>query len=275
MTDSIPNPASNAPSEATGARPVRPRRRASVVGVLGELLITAGVVVMLFLGWYVWLNDIIAGAQQQNAASEVQEQLRAEFERDRAESPDEPSEPRDPGEPAVTAAPPEGEAFGTLIVPRFGDSYVRTIASGVDLQTVLNNPRLGVGHYMETQMPGELGNVALAAHRTTYGAPFADIAELRVGDRIYVETRDGWYEYVFRNLEYVWPTAVQVLEPVPQAPQVEANERYLTLTSCNPKFSAAERIIAYAVFETWYPRENGPPAEISGLTQAAAAPTIG
>ena len=134
--------------------------------MFGELLITAGVVVMLFLGWYVWLNDIIAGAQQQNAASEVQEQLRAEFERDRAESPDEPSEPREPGEPAVTAAPPEGEAFGTLIVPRFGDSYVRTIASGVDLQTVLNNPRLGVGHYMETQMPGELGNVALAAHRS-------------------------------------------------------------------------------------------------------------
>jgi sortase A len=124
-------------------------------------------------------------------------------------------------------------------------------------------------------MPGEIGNFALAAHRTTYGAPFANIAELRVGDRIYVETRDGWYVYAFRNLEYVWPTAVQVLEPVPQAPQVEATERYLTLTSCNPRFSAAERIIAYAVFETWYPREEGPPAEIAGLTEASAAPLVG
>ncbi|MFN3708620.1 class E sortase [Microcella sp.] len=270
MTDSIPREAASTPTEAEPQRRARPR--VSVVGVIGELLITAGVVVMLFLGWYVWLNDIITGAQQENAALEVQEQLRAEFERDRG---DEPVEPREPGEPVVAVAPPAGEAFGTLIVPRFGDSYVRTIASGVDLQTVLNNPRLGIGHYSETQMPGEIGNVALAAHRTTYGAPFADIAELRVGDRIYVETRDGWYEYAFRNLEYVWPTAVQVLEPVPQAPQVEANERYLTLTSCNPRFSAAERIIAYAVFETWYPREDGPPADIAGLTQATASPAIG
>lgn len=272
VSDNIPRVAASTPSEPEPPRAARPRPRVSVVGVIGELLITAGVVVMLFLGWYVWLNDIIAGAQQENAALEVQEQLRAEFDRDRG---DEPVEPREPGEPVVAVAPPAGEAFGTLIVPRFGDTYVRTIASGVDLQTVLNNPRLGIGHYSETQMPGEIGNVALAAHRTTYGAPFADIAELRVGDRIYVETRDGWYEYVFRNLEYVWPTAVQVLEPVPQAPQVEANERYLTLTSCNPRFSAAERIIAYAVFETWYPREDGPPADIAGPTQATASPSIG
>lgn len=237
---------------------------------------------MLFLGWYVWLNDVITGSAQQDAAQEIQEQLRADFERDRGDAtaepqPEDPSEPRDPGEPVVGTAPPEGEAFGALIVPRFGEDYVRTIASGVDLRTVLNNSRLGVGHYMETQMPGEVGNFALAAHRTTYGAPFADIAELRVGDRLYVETRDGWYEYSFRNHEYVWPTAVQVLEPVPQAPQVEANDRILTLTSCNPRFSAAERIIAYAVFETWYPREDGPPAEISGLTRAAGetTPAIG
>ncbi|RZS56251.1 sortase A [Microcella putealis] len=262
-------------SRADARRTPRARARVSVVGVIGELLITAGVVVMLFLGWYVWLNDIITGSAQQDAAQEIQEQLRADFERDRGSAepepePVDPETPRDPGEPVVGIAPPEGEAFGALIVPRFGENYVRTIASGVDLQTVLNNSRLGVGHYMETQMPGEVGNFALAAHRTTYGAPFADIAELRAGDNIYVETREGWYEYSFRNLEYVWPTAVQVLEPVPQAPQVEASDRILTLTSCNPRFSAAERIIAYAVFETWYPREDGPPAEISGLTEAAA-----
>ena len=272
VSDSIQPPTA---SRVDARRTPRARARVSVVGVIGELLITAGVVVMLFLGWYVWLNDIITGSAQQDAAQEIQEQLRADFERDRGSAepepePVDPETPRDPGEPVVGTAPPEGEAFGALIVPRFGEDYVRTIASGVDLQTVLNNSRLGVGHYMETQMPGEVGNFALAAHRTTYGAPFADIAELRAGDNIYVETREGWYEYSFRNLEYVWPTAVQVLEPVPQAPQVEASDRILTLTSCNPRFSAAERIIAYAVFETWYPREDGPPAEISGLTEAAA-----
>ncbi|HET8958611.1 MAG TPA: class E sortase [Microcella sp.] len=273
MSDSIQTATAR---RADARRTRRPRARVSVVGVIGELLITAGVIVMLFLGWYVWLNDVITGAAQQDAAQEIQEQLRAEFDRDRGTvepepDPAQPDEPRDPGEPVVGTPAPEGEAFGALIVPRFGDDYVRTIASGVDLQTVLNNSRLGVGHYRETQMPGEVGNFALAAHRTTYGAPFADIAELRAGDSIYVETREGWYEYVFRNLEYVWPTEVEVLEPVPQAPQVEATDRILTLTSCNPRFSAAERIIAYAVLETWYPREDGPPAEISGLTEAAGS----
>lgn len=250
----------------------RARRRTNIVGVAGELLITLGVVIMLFLGWYVWLNDIITGSAQQNAAQSVQEQLRAEFERERDEQPvdEEPAEPVDPGEPAVREAPAEGQAFGTLRVPRFGDDYVRTIAEGVDLATVLNRSDLGIGRYPGTGMPGEIGNVALAAHRTTYGAPFADIAELRPGDALYIETVDGWYEYRFRNLEYVLPTAVQVLEPVPQAPQVEAGDRILTLTSCNPRFSAAERVIGYAVMERWYPREQGPPAEIADQLEAEA-----
>lgn len=273
------HPESTGPDTAGTATPTpsttRARRRTSVIGVLGEVLITLGVVIMLFLGWYVWLNDIITGSAQQNAAQSVQEQLRAEFEREREEQPEgeaptEPAEPVDPGEPAVRDAPAEGQAFGTLRVPRFGDDYVRTIAEGVDLATVLNRSDLGIGHYPGTDMPGEIGNVALAAHRTTYGAPFADIAELRPGDPLYIETIDGWYEYRFRNLEYVLPTAVQVLEPVPQAPQVEAGDRILTLTSCNPRFSAAERVIGYAVMEQWYPREQGPPAEIADQLEAEA-----
>ena len=69
--------------------------------------------------------------------------------------------------------------------------------------------------------------------------------------------------------------AIEVLEQVPQAPQLEASEQFLTLTSCNPRFSAAERIIAYAVFETWYPREDGAPSEIAPLVDAAGAPQIG
>jgi len=159
--------------------------------------------------------------------------------------------------------------FGTLVVPRFGDDYVRPIAGGVDLSTVLNNRQIGIGHYSETQMPGALGNFAIAAHRTTHGAPFSQIAELRIGDRLYVETSDGWYEYAFRGLEYVWPTGVDVLAPVPQAPQLEATDRVMTLTSCNPRFSAAERIIAYAVLDNWYPRADGPPSAIASITQAS------
>lgn len=250
---------------STSTRSVKARRPISLVGVLGELLITAGVIVMLFLGWYVWLNDIVAGNEQQQAAEEVQQELQDRWERGEGVV----ERPSDPGEPVVAEPAAAGEVFATLIVPRFGDDYARPIAGGVDLRTVLNNRQIGIGHYLETQMPGEIGNFAVAAHRTTYGAPFADIAELRVGDLIYVETADGWYEYAFRGLEYVWPTAVQVLEPVPQAPQVEPTDRILTMTSCNPKFSSAERIIAYAVMENWYPRADGPPASLAGVVEAS------
>jgi sortase A len=244
----------------------RPPARLTVVGVLGELLITAGVVVMLFLGWYVWFNDIIAGGEQQQAAEQVQEELQDRWERGEGIA----ERPVDPGTPVVADPAAAGEVFATLIVPRFGADYVRPIAGGVDLRTVLNNRQIGIGHYLETQMPGEIGNFAIAAHRTTYGAPFADIASLRLGDSIFVETADGWYEYTFRGLEYVWPSAVEVLAPVPQAPQIEATDRLLTMTSCNPKFSSAERIIAYAAFETWYPRADGPPAALSGVVEASA-----
>ncbi len=240
----------------------------TVVGVLGELLITAGVVVMLFLGWYVWLDDLISGTEQQAAGVVVQQQLQQEWERSEAIT-DRPA--IDNGEPVVAEPAADGEVFATLIVPRFGADWVRPIAGGIDLRTVLNNRQIGVGHYPDTQMPGEIGNFAIAAHRTTFGAPFAEIAELRVGDLIYVETADGWYEYGFRGLEYVWPTYVSVLEPVPREPSVEATDRFLTMTSCNPRFSSAERIIAYAVMENWYPRAGGPPAAISGLVEAAGS----
>lgn len=241
------------------------RARFTVTGVLGELLITAGVIVMLFLGWYIWLNDIVSGGEQQEAAEVVQQELQDRWERGEV-SPERPV--TEVGEPVISTAPPAGEVFGALIVPRFGADYVRAIATGVDVETVLNSRSIGVGHYSETQMPGELGNFAIAAHRNTWGGAFSQVDQLRLGDRIYVETVDGWYEYSFRGLEYVWPTGVDVLLPVPTAPDVAPTDRVLTMTTCNPRFSTAERIVAYAVFETWYPRAGGPPTEISGVVEA-------
>ncbi|MDO9589622.1 MAG: class E sortase [Microcella sp.] len=254
-------------SKTTSEQPARAGAPAkiTVVGVLGEVLITAGVVVMLFLGWYIWLDDIMSGSEQQVAAVEVQEQWQTEWERAEAVT-ERPTV--DNGEPVVAQPPAAGEVFATLIVPRFGDDYVRKIAGGIDLRTVLNSRTIGVGHYPDTQMPGEMGNFAIAAHRNTYGGAFSDIDKLRVGDLLYVETADGWYEYAFRGLEYVWPTYVSVLEPVPREPDVAATDRFLTLTSCNPRYSSAERIIAYAVMENWYPRAGGPPAALSGLVEA-------
>ena len=82
-----------------------------------------------------------------------------------------------------------------------------------------------------------------------------------------IETPDGWYTYRFRTLEYVKPDAVEVLAPVPQETGVSADGQYLTMTSCSPMYSRAERIIAYSVFEAFTPRAAGAPLALTqGVT---------
>ena len=230
----------------------RPRRRISFIGVLGELLITGGVFVLLFLVWQLWFNDLVVGNQLHNESLE-QAQV---WERDASTAAH-----GTPDDPPVAAAPEAGATLGLMIVPRFGADYYRPIAEGTGTVAVLNKGE--IGHYPSSQMPGDVGNFAVAAHRTSYGKPFNLISSLSVGDRLYIETADGWYAYVFRNLEYVRPTGVGVVAPVPQADGAIPTDRLMTLTSCNPLFSSAERIIAYTVFDRFYPRADGPPDEIA------------
>ena len=141
--------------------------------------------------------------------------------------------------------------------------------AGMVVSEMIASAALGTGHYPTSAMPGAIGNVALSAHRTAYGGSFHNIHQLVIGDAIYLETKDGWYKYIFRSLEYVKPTGVGVILPVPQQPDVQATQRLITLTTCNPFLSSAERIIAYGVYDSWYPRDGGAPAEIAGLASAA------
>lgn len=242
----------------------RPRRRVSVVGVLGELLITAGVFVLAFLGYQVWLGDVIVGGQLNSEAVEQAQEWSEGFEE---VPPVDAGDPAVSDDPPIAAAPSDAQRFANLIIPRFGDTYSRPIAEGVGTTAVLNKGN--IGHYPTTQLPGELGNFALASHRSSGGGNFHDLHQLRVGDHIYVETSDGWYQYTFRNLEYVRPSGVGVLNPVPQADGVDATERFITLTTCNPFFSTAERIIAYGVYDEFYPRADGVPAEIASNVTGA------
>ncbi|GHD49152.1 class E sortase [Mycetocola manganoxydans] len=217
------------------------------------MLVTAGVCVLLFLVWQLWLNDAVLRAAQNNEAAALSEQW--------SEEPIRPDTPSDPLTPVVVPQPSDAEIFGILLVPRFGADYAAKLAGGVSASRTLNP--IGLGHYPETQMPGEAGNFAVAGHRNTHGKPLNLIGELRVGDAIVVEVPEGWYTYRFRTLEYVQPSGVGVLEPVPQADGVAASDSIITLTSCNPAFSTAERIIAYGAFESWTPRASGPPASIT------------
>ena len=233
--------------------------------MLGELLLTAGAFVFLYLGWQLYLNNAILANEQTQLAQDLSRTWAAEY----TEGPISADVPK-AGEttmsdavPVYAGAPGYAEQFATLIVPRFGADWTKPIAEGVGVEDVLNN--IGIGHYPGTGMPGQLGNFALAGHRTSHGDPLININQLDVGDSIYVETQDGWYRYAFRSHEYVPPSGVEVLAAVPQMPGAMPTDRIITLTTCNPVHSVSERYIAYGVLADWTPRSAGPPAEIAHL----------
>ena len=245
-------------------RRARKNSRVSIVGILGELFITVGVIALLFLGWQVWLGNVLEGNEQQGQAVALSHEW---GKGDIVTPAPPPAERPDPGEPAVGVAPGNAVQFANMIIPRFGADYQRPVAEGIGFYDVLDK---GVGHYPGTEMPGEVGNAAFAAHRTGDGSAFFDIDKLVVGDSIYVETEAGWYRYVVRSLEFIPPTGVGVLAPVPQAPGATPTDRLITLTSCNPVYTADERMAVYGVYDTWYPRAGGAPAEIAALVGATS-----
>lgn len=259
------------PAEGERARRhERGRPRVSAIGVIGELLLTAGVLILLFLGWQLWWNDAIMAGQQASAASELSSQWTEQERADRGEEPA-PSDSDDYGDPVVDETDhANGEAFAVMYVPRFGADSQRNVAEGYGLD-VLNSFELGVGHYSGTQAPGEVGNFAIASHRSAYGGGMHEIEQLQLGDAIYIQTKDGWYTYRFRDLEYVTPATVEVLAPVPHRPGTTPVDRIITLTSCNPLYSTDERIIAYGVLESWRPTSAGAPDEIAATVASWAA----
>lgn len=235
------------------------RRRITFLGVTGELSITAGALIFLFLFWQLWFNDLVVRAEQNSAAEDLSQSWIDAAKEDPTDPPS--ADPADPAAPPIGQTAGDAQEFGILTIPRFGPDYHAKIAGGITRTRTLNP--IGIGHYLTTQAPGEVGNFAVAGHRTTYGKPLNQIANLHVGDAIVVQTAEGWYTYRFRTLEYVTPTAADVLNPVPQADGIDATDRLITLTSCSPMYSAAERIIAYGVFESFTPITDPPPASLN------------
>ena len=232
---------------------------------LGELFITVGVLFLLFVVWQLWWTDIEAGREQRAVLNQLRDDWGDQSSKPEATGPPTPAPPRDEEppdqEPPQVATPPEGEPFGILHVPRFGDSYAVPVHQGIGLSDVLNDGVLG--HYPGTAMPGEVGNFSLAGHRMTYGKPLNQIAELQPGDPIVVETAEAWYVYRMRDHQIVTPDRVDVVAPVPNQPATEPTERLMTLTACHPMYSARYRYIAHAVMESWQPKTAGIPAALA------------
>jgi sortase A len=239
----------------TETRARRTHRRPTVLGVIGELLITAGVLVLLFLGWQIWWNNLVTAGQQTSAAAHQSQKW---IDDAKKVPPPAGNTSTAAVDPPVLAKPAPYEPFAVIYVPRLGADWKRTIRQTVDVERVLNSYTAGVGHYIDTQLPGQVGNFAVAGHDSGWGNTFIDLSKLRIGDRIYVQTKDGWYTYLFRNFEYVQPSAVQVLLPVPRQPQATPTDRLMTITTCNPPFHAGERLIAYNVFQSFAPPQDIP-----------------
>lgn len=252
----------------TGRRSSASSKRPGVLQIGGELLLTAGVLALLFLAWELWWTGVQAGSVQDKAVEDFLRETRpsAAAPQDAGAPPvDQGTPPVDHGDPPVAESPAPGETFGVIYIPRFGPDYSRPLAEGTGTDVL---DTLGLGHYPSTAMPGAPGNFAVAGHRQTHGAVLDNIHTLVPGDEIYVQTKDGFYTYVFRNEEIVLPNRADVLLPVPTEPGTEPTESLLTLTSCNPRFGEQERIIAYSVLDSWQPLSAGPPAAIAGQVAA-------
>lgn len=198
--------------------------RTAIRGV-GKTLICIGILLFLFVAYQLWGTGF--------AERRGQKALAASFNRRLTPLPTLPGADPAPGE--TTTIPPADLGNGVAIIEIPKIDLKKFVGEGVGVEDLKNGP----GHYPGTAMPGEHGNAAIAGHRTTYGAPFYDLNELGPGDPIFVTTVAGRFRYdVTEDPKPVSPDSVYVLDPTP--------DDRLTLTTCNPRFSAAERLIVTA-----------------------------
>jgi sortase A len=235
-----------------------------VLGILGELLLTVGALLVLFLVWQLWWTDVLADREQ----SGILDSLEQEW----GEADPERIAPPRSGPPPVPDDPVEERVWATMHVPAF-DRTRFPLAEGVGLERVLNVK--GAGHYPGTALPGQVGNVAVAGHRNTYGRVFEDIAELEAGDPIVIETDEVFYVYEVTETLVVMPQDVEVIAPSPGEIGVEPTARMLTLTACHPMYSARERYVVHAELAYWTARADGIPEALSTSVGGGAGTAAG
>ncbi|WP_305788545.1 class E sortase [Symbioplanes lichenis] len=228
-------------------RPTLGSRIRAGVRVSGELMITFGLVVLLFAGYEVFGNSAKVENEQDTLAQQLDEEWN-----DPTVAPSGPAK-------AAPAAPGEGK-IGRLYIPKLDMKWV--VVNGVRPQDI----RYAPGHYPDTALPGQVGNFSVAGHRIR--KIFWRLDELHDGDVIGVETRTNWYVYKVSSSEVVKPTAVQVVAPVPDQPGKKPTKAMLTLTTCNPKFNNYQRLIVHATLVQTLKRDAklpdaGKPAELT------------
>jgi sortase A len=220
----------NAPPSRTAAT----GRRRGPAFWLGLCLVTAGLVLLGYVGWQFLGTNIVSARHQREAVTQLQQQWRTQ-----------------PG-PTIGAAPRPvklGDATALVRIPRFGDDYVMPVFEGVADDVLAR----GFGHFEDAAQAGKRGNYALAAHRVTHGEPLRGMPELRPGDKVVVETRDAIYTYVLDTdpndlvvtFHDVWVVAPEPRNPDPDGVQPTDDPRLITLTTCAELFHTDNRMIAF------------------------------
>jgi sortase A len=236
-------------------RPKPPRDWRWVVGGIGRTLITLGLLMFAFVAYQLWGTGIQTAQAQHTLAQEFNKSLAvAGAAPSTSTAPVSTTAP--PGtDPATTdgsvsvapttTSPPilasaqplpgAGEAVARLEIPRMGLN--RIVVEGATAGDLTKGP----GHFPETPLPGQLGNAAIAGHRTTHLAPFFDIDKLQPGDEIIVTTLNGRYVYHVTGSEVVAPEDYALVIPT-----TDVTKATLTLVSCTPRYTARNRIVVHA-----------------------------
>lgn len=214
---------------------------------LGEVFITLGVLMLLFVTYQLWWTNVMAEQEAGGAASNLQHEW-----------------DKGGGEKKNLA---DGERFGIMYIPKL--DVKAPIAEGIDKHRVLDHGM--IGHYdknsgIKTAMPWDKkGNFAVAAHRNTHGEPFRYVNRLTKGDKIIVETKSSYYTYEMVSiLPQTSPSNTSVIGPVPPGSGFTGPGRYITLTTCTPEFTSTYRMIVWGKMVDERPRSKGKPDALAG-----------
>ncbi|MEV4480036.1 class E sortase [Micromonospora coxensis] len=233
-------------------RPSLASRLRTGVRVSGELLITFGLVVLLFAGYEIWGKSAIVDAHQGDLSSQLAQEWGPSGDPTVA-----PSAGPSSGPSAKPKPPVQGRPIAGLYIPKLDKNWI--VVEGVSQKDI----RYAPGHYPKSAMPGQVGNFSVAGHRNR--ATFWRLDELNDGDEIVAETKETWYVYKVVKSHIVRPDQVEVVSPQP-LPLKDGGKgrKLLTLTTCNPKFDNYQRLIVHAELTETLPKSEGRPRALGG-----------
>ncbi|MCF2526411.1 class E sortase [Yinghuangia soli] len=246
----VPEGAGRAARRKAAKPSTRSRVLTAVATGVGEVAMTLGLVLVLFVVYTQWWTNVVGDRNAARETKQLQEQW------DKGQTGEAPLPAPDPRQPDGFAP---GIGFAVLYIPKL--SVKVPVAQGTDKYKVLDKGL--AGHYTDpkTAMPWDKqGNFAVAGHRNTHGEPFRYINKLGKGDSIVVETATMYYTYaVTSQLPETSPKNIGVIDPIPKQSGFKKPGRYITLTTCTPDGASTYRLIVWGELVEERQRKDGKP----------------